>query len=127
VLWADLVTAAGARFLPLDRGHLEALEAQGFRRGFIEQARYPSLPQDVPADDFSGWPIYCGAGAPGALVERFCQALVSRRESIAWDIGGVRQPPLPLERMVRESPATPQDVPMHPSAAAVWRELGYLP
>jgi TRAP-type uncharacterized transport system substrate-binding protein len=127
VLWADLVTAAGARFLPLDRGHLEALEAQGFRRGFIEQARYPSLPQDVPAVDFSGWPIYCGAAAPGALVERFCQALVSRRESIAWDIGGVRQPPLPLERMVRESPATPQDVPMHPSAAAVWREHGYLP
>jgi hypothetical protein len=35
------------------------------------------------------------------------------------------QPPLPLERMVKESPATPFDVPMHPRAAAVWRQHGY--
>lgn len=34
---------------------------------------------------------------------------------------------LPLERMVKESPSTPFDVPMHPRAAAVWREHGYLP
>jgi TRAP-type uncharacterized transport system substrate-binding protein len=126
VLWADLVTAAGASFLPLDPHHLEVLQAQGFRRGFIEKARYPSLPGDVPTVDFSGWPVYCRADSPAALIERFCEALVSRRESIAWDIGGVRQPPLPLERMVTESPATPQDVPLHPSAAAVWREHGYL-
>jgi hypothetical protein len=32
----------------------------------------------------------------------------------------------PLERMVKESPVTPLDVPLHPQAAAVWRELGYL-
>jgi hypothetical protein len=42
------------------------------------------------------------------------------------DIGGVRQPPLPLERMVREAPDTPLDVPMHPSAADVWRQHGFL-
>ena len=35
-------------------------------------------------------------------------------------------PPLPLEQMVKESPSTPSDVPMHPRAAAVWREHGYL-
>jgi len=39
---------------------------------------------------------------------------------------GVRQPPLPLERMVREAPDTPFDVPMHPAAAEVWRQQGYL-
>jgi hypothetical protein len=33
---------------------------------------------------------------------------------------------MPLERMVNESPATPLDVPMHPCAAAVWRQHGYL-
>jgi hypothetical protein len=43
-----------------------------------------------------------------------------------WDIGGVSQPPLPLERMVKESPATPLDVPLHPRAAAVWQQHGYL-
>lgn len=45
---------------------------------------------------------------------------------IVWDIGGVQQPPLPLERMVNESPDTPFDVPMHPAAAASWQQHGYL-
>ncbi len=71
--------------------------------------------------------VYCRADTPGSLVERFCQALVSRREDIMWDIGGVHQPPLPLERMVKESPITPLHFPMHPRAAAIWRQHGYLP
>lgn len=126
VLWADLVTGAGARLLPLSPSHLDALQVEGFRRGLIEKSRYPSLPGDVPTVDFSGWPIYCRTDTPDALVEQFCQALASRRDDIVWDIGGVRQPPLPLERMVRESPMTPLDVPMHPRAADVWRQHGYL-
>lgn len=126
VLWADLMTAAGARFLPLSPEHREMLQAQGFRPALIEKGRYPTLPRDVPALDYSGWPIYCRTDTPDALVELFCQALVTRRDDIVWDIGGVHQPPLPLERMVIESPATPLDVPMHPRAAAVWRQHGYL-
>jgi TRAP-type uncharacterized transport system substrate-binding protein len=126
VMWANLLAAAGAGFLPLDSEHLTALEAQGFRRALIEKSRYPSLPADVPAVDYSGWPIYCRADTPAPLVEKFCQALVRRRDHIPWDIGGVSQPPLPLERMVRESPVTPLDVPLHPQAAAVWQQHGFL-
>jgi TRAP-type uncharacterized transport system substrate-binding protein len=125
VMWANLVPGTGAQFLPLD--HLDVLEAEGFRRAVIEQSRYPSLPGDVPTVDYSGWPIYCHGDTPDALVEHFCQALVARRQHIPWDIGGVSQPPLPLERMVRDSPITPIDVPLHPRAAAVWREHGFLP
>jgi TRAP-type uncharacterized transport system substrate-binding protein len=119
--------SAGARFLPLGPDQPEVLEAQGFRRGLIEKSRYPSLPHDVPTVGFSGWPIYCRSDTPDALAEKFCQALVSRRDDIVWDIGGVHQPPLPLERMAKESPATPLDVPLHPRAAAVWQQHGYLP
>jgi hypothetical protein len=35
-------------------------------------------------------------------------------------------PPLPLEQMVRDSPVTPLDVPLHPRAAAVWQQHGFL-
>jgi TRAP-type uncharacterized transport system substrate-binding protein len=126
VMWADLVADARAAFLPLSSPHLEALMAQGFRRASLEQSRYPSLPFDIPTVDYSGWPIYCRADAPDALITRFCQALISRRDVIVWDIGGPQQPPLPLERMARESPYTPQDVPLHPAAAAVWRAHGFL-
>jgi TRAP-type uncharacterized transport system substrate-binding protein len=126
VMWADLVAGAGARFLPLDDAHLETLTAAGFRAALIEKSRYPSLPADIPAVDYSGWPIYCRADTPDALVSHFCEALVSRRDGIVWDIGGPQQPPLPLDRMVNDSPVTPIDVPLHPAAAAVWRKHGFL-
>jgi hypothetical protein len=64
---------------------------------------------------------------PDELVDQFCRALLAKRDAIVWDIGGVQQPPLPLERMVRDSPVTPLDVPLHTRAAAVWAEQGYLP
>ena len=51
---------------------------------------------------------------------------VNARDTIMWDIGGVHQPSLPPERMVRDSPVTPLDVPLHPRAAAVWTEQGFL-
>jgi TRAP-type uncharacterized transport system substrate-binding protein len=126
VMWADQVTAAGAQLLPISPAQLDALTSQGFRRAVIEQSRYPSLTADVPALDYSGWPIYCRTDTADELVELFCQALVTRRDSIGWDIGGPRQPPLPLERMVTDSPVTPIDVPLHPRAAAVWRQHGFL-
>jgi TRAP-type uncharacterized transport system substrate-binding protein len=126
VMWADLVAEAGARLLPIGPGQLTALEAQGFRRAVIERSRYPSLPADVPALDYGGWPLYCRADTDDQLVELFCEALVARRDSIVWDIGGVRQPPLPLAQMVRDSPVTPLDVPLHPRAAAVWKQHGFL-
>ena len=80
----------------------------------------------MPALDYGGWPLFCHPDTPGVLVRQFCQALVSRRDAIPWDIGGLRQPPLPLERMVRDSPDTPLDVPLHPAAVAVWQEHGFL-
>jgi TRAP-type uncharacterized transport system substrate-binding protein len=125
ILWANLIADAGARFLPLN--HLDVLQAQGFRRGLLEQSRYPTLSGDIETVDYSGWPIYCRADAPATLIDKFCRALIARQDAIVWDIGGVKQPPLPLDRMARESPSTPQDVPLHPAATAVWREHGYLP
>ena len=126
VLWADLVAGAGAELLPLAPGRLKALADQGFRAALIERSRYPTLPGDIPAVDYSGWPVYCRGDTSGALVEKFCEALISRRDDIVWGIGGPRQQPLPVARMVTESPQTPQDVPMHPSATAVWRRHGFI-
>jgi hypothetical protein len=99
----------------LERGELDAI----FDEGIVMWA-------DVPAVDYGGWPIYCRSDTSALLVDKFCRALARRRDTIPWDIGGPVQPPLPLERMVRDSPVTPLDVPLHPQAAAVWRELGYL-
>jgi TRAP-type uncharacterized transport system substrate-binding protein len=123
IMWANLVAGAGGHFLPVE--HLDALQAQGYRRGLLEKSLYPTLPHDIETVDYSGWPIYCRADAPGALIDKFCRALIARQDAIVWNIGGPRQPPLPLDQVARESPSTPQDVPLHPAATAVWQEHGY--
>ena len=62
LLWGNIVSEAGMRFLPIDDQHLTQLEAQGFRRTTIKKALYPTLPMDVPTVDFSGWPIFTRLG-----------------------------------------------------------------
>jgi TRAP-type uncharacterized transport system substrate-binding protein len=125
-MWGDLATSAGMRFLPIDEEHRAKLVAQGFRRGTIERSLYPSLPEDIPTVDFSGWPIFTHSEASDLLITKFCAALEDRKDRIQWDIGDVKQPPLPLERMCVDTKETPQDVPLHGAAERFWRERGYL-
>jgi hypothetical protein len=126
IIWADDVRGAGASILPIDDEHLAALQRLGFRRGVLDVATYPSLGADVQTVDYSGWPIFCRTDAADALVEQFCRSLEHAKDRIVWNIGPAEQPPLPLEQMVSESPATPFDVPLHPAAKAYWRSVGYL-
>ena len=126
VLWANDVAAAGATILPIDDEHLATLQELGFRAGVLDVATYPTLGGDVQTVDYSGWPLYCRTTADDALVRQLCQALDRAQNRIVWQIGPETQPPLPIDRMVSDSPATPFDVPLHPAAEAYWREHGYL-
>jgi TRAP-type uncharacterized transport system substrate-binding protein len=120
--WIEEAVAAGMIILPLKEETVRKLEAMGYRRGVIRKSDYPTLPADVLTIDFSGWPIFVHADAPDELVARICAALEARKHLIPWQGEG----PLPLERMCRESPETPQLVPLHPAATRFWRERGYL-
>lgn len=126
LLWGNIVTEAGMRFLPIDDQHLTQLEAMGFRRTVIKRALYPTLPMDIPTVDFGGWPIFTHLGTSDLLIRNFCEALEARKQQILWRISGLDQPPLPLEHMCKDSEDTPFDVPLHPVAERFWREKGYL-
>jgi TRAP-type uncharacterized transport system substrate-binding protein len=121
--WADLVPAAGMRLLPLEDSLLRKLEAIGFRRGVIPRAHFPGLPEDVVSLDFSGFPIFTHAGVPDDMITAFCAALETRKDRIPWEGAG---PVLPLDRMCRDTPEGPRDVPLHPAAERFWRQRGYL-
>ncbi len=120
--WVGQALDAGLTVLPLAEATVRKLEEVGFRRAYIRKADFPKLAADVLTIDFSGWPIFVRADLPGATVEQMCRALDARKHNIPWEGEG----PLPVERMCREAPDTPQDVPLHPAAERVWRELGYL-
>lgn len=125
-VWGNEVTAAGLRFLPLAGHRLAELAQRGFRPGIIEQARYPSLPADVPTVDFSGWPIYTRVDTPDLLVRKFCEGLVALQDQLPWQMGKLPQAPMPLTQMLVESPETPFDVPLHAAARQFWQQSGYL-
>jgi TRAP-type uncharacterized transport system substrate-binding protein len=120
--WLNAAVESGMRILPFDEPLLEHLEGLGFRRAVISKARYTSLKEDVPTLDFSGFPVYTHADVPDSIVISICSALEARKEKIIWQEEG----PLPLERMCRDTPEGPLNIPLHPAAERFWRQRGYL-
>ena len=120
--WGNMALELGMRFLSLDESLLQPLETVGLRRAMIEKKDFPKLSADVPSLDFSGWPIYTHQETPDALVSDFCQALESSKDRIPW----AQEGPLPLARMVRDTPEGHIEVPLHPAAEHFWRQCGYL-
>jgi TRAP-type uncharacterized transport system substrate-binding protein len=121
--WMNLAVESGMRVLPLDEPVLQRLEELGFRRGVISKARFSALNQDVLTLDFSGFPLFTHANVPDGIIRSFCAALEARKGKIPWD----GNKPLPLERMCRDTPEGPLNIPLHPAAEQFWRECGYLP
>lgn len=121
-VWVNPALDLDMRMLTLDEPVARQLEAFGWRRSVMSQARYPKLGADLDALDFSGWPIFCRADAPDAFVTAFCDALDERRDRIPWQGEG----PLPLATMCHDRPENPLDVPLHPAAERYWRARGYL-
>ena len=120
--WIEAAIDAGLTILPLAEATVKKLEALGYRRGILAKSAFPRLPADVLTIDFSGWPIFVHAEASDRLVTKICAALNARKHLIPWQGDG----PLPVERMCRDAPDTPIDVPLHPAAEKFWRECGYL-
>lgn len=108
--------------LPLEEEVLERMDDIGFHRSPIPREMFPNLAADVPALDFSGWPVYTHADTPDDVVYPFCHALDVRKSTIVW------QEPrdLPLDEMCRDTPAGPLKIPLHPAAERYWRDSGYL-
>jgi hypothetical protein len=109
-------------FLTLEESLIERLEALGLLRATLRRSQFPKLPDDVLTLDFSGWPIYTRSDTPDEVVTVFCRALEIRKDRIPWQGEG----PLPIELMVRNTPAGPLKIPLHPAAERFWRTRGYI-
>ncbi len=120
--WVNEVLDAGIDILPIGETTMKKLEAMGYRRSLLPRADFPRLPCDLLTLDFSGWTVFVHAETEDEIVGDICAALEARKDRIPWDGEG----PLPLDEMCRETPATPQVVPLHPAAEHYWRGRGYL-
>ena len=120
--WVPQALDAGVTLLPLAEATVAKLETMGYRRAILPRSTYHKLPHDVLSLDFSGWTVFVHAEADDDLVTQICAGLLARKARIPWEEPGE----LPVERMAREAPDTPQTVPLHPAAERFWRACGYL-
>ena len=122
VAWGNLALNLDMRFLPLEEELLQQMEGLGLLRAKLVPSDFPKLEAEIPTLDYSGWPIYTHAETSDDLVTRFCGGLHARYTKVPWEEPG----PLPLEQMVKDSPAGPMGVPLHPAAEKYWRDQGIL-
>jgi len=117
-----LAVELGMRFLPIEEPERSKLAELGMRTEAMPKAVFPMLPADIPAVDFSGFPVFTNAETPESFVYEFSRALDARKTRIAYQQPG----PLPIDVMCKDTPDGPLDVPLHPGAERYWREAGYL-
>lgn len=120
--WVNEALNAGIRMLPLGETTVRKLEAMGYRRTVMPESEFPKLPTDVLTLDFSGWAVVCREDTDDKVVTDICAALEARKARIPWDGDG----PLPTAAMCRDTPETPQAIPLHLAAERYWQQLGYL-
>jgi TRAP-type uncharacterized transport system substrate-binding protein len=120
--WVRQALDAGITILQLAEPTVATLEAMGYRRAILPRLTYQKLPRDVLSLDFSGWTVFVHTEADDDLVTQICAGLDARKARIPWEEPG----DLPVERMAREAPDTPQAVPLHPAAERYWRNRGYI-
>src|SRR5437762_6584600 len=119
-VWLDEALAAGLAPIELEPAEFDAMARLGWRKVSLPQARFPRLPRDVDAIDFSGWPIYANASLPEQLAYDICGALAALEAEIPWEAGTDGS----ASDMGRERDSTPMDVPLHPGAERWYREHG---
>ena len=122
-VWLDQALDAGMTILPLGEKTVRKLEAIGYRRAYSAEIDVRELLVTSSLSISAAQAYLRHTEAPDELVTQFCAALEARKHSIPWQGDGR----LPLERMCRDTPDTPQDVPLHPSGQAVLEGRGYLP
>jgi TRAP-type uncharacterized transport system substrate-binding protein len=122
-VWGNDALDLGMRFLPVEEPYLMQLEQMGLPRNVIPRQEYPRLPADVPAVDFSGWPVFTLASTPDEMVTSFCEALEARKERIPQFADGEGSDLAQMVQNTREAPVT---IPFHPAAERYWRRQGYI-
>jgi TRAP-type uncharacterized transport system substrate-binding protein len=117
--WGYLAFDHGMRFLDLDpvsRRHLETLGWPVLPARLL----FPSLPQDILAVSFSGWPLFTRESLPEEAAYQMAQALDTSADRMVFDADG----PVSLAELCEGTDAAPRDVPLHPGAARYYKERG---
>ncbi|WP_019629781.1 TAXI family TRAP transporter solute-binding subunit [Actinomadura atramentaria] len=122
--WKRLSTEYDLTYLPIDRAVLDRLAEHGTKSGALRAGRLRGVAEDVPTVDFSGWAMYCREDLPDEVVYEVVRSIDEQKAHISGRFTGptaAMTSPVDLRDLCHEPP-----VPLHPGAAAYYRDHGYL-
>jgi TRAP-type uncharacterized transport system substrate-binding protein len=120
--WAHLAFEHGMRLLPIGQDAEQRMVELGWEIKPIPRGWDARLAEDIPAIDFSGWPMFARADLPDEIVYRICQAIDSAKARIPWDT----EEPVTLADICNGNDAAPLGAALHPGAERYYREHGAL-
>ena len=112
----------GLGFLPIPAEAARHMQGLGWRTPVIPRQWDTGVEADVPAVDFSGWPLYTRADLPDEIAYRICKSLDAARSRIPFD----SERPVELADLCTDSDDAPLGAPLHPGAERYYREMGAL-
>ena len=116
-IWFDDALDCGLAPIELEDEAFKAIAELGWRRVVIKAGDYKNLKRDHACIDYSGWPLYAAASLPDKLAYDVCGAFAARSDEIPWEESYTGP-----TQLGRDTPATPNDVPLHPGAARWYAE-----
>ena len=120
--WARVAIPTGMRFLPIEGEPARRMKDLGWRVPTIPRGWSEGVEADVPAVDFSGWPLYTRADLPDEIAYRICKSLDAARARIPFD----SERTVELADLCTDSDEAPLGAPLHPGAERYYRERGAL-
>jgi TRAP-type uncharacterized transport system substrate-binding protein len=117
VVWFDEALECDLVPLEIEPEIVAQLQALGWRRGVVPKSRFPRLAADIPAIDYSGWPLYANAALDAETVYKVCAGFAARANEIPWEDCFTD-----VSQVWRDTEATPFDVPLHPGAERFLKE-----
>jgi len=121
-VWAHLALEHGMRLLPIGPEAERHMVEVGWEIKPIPRGWDAPLQEDVPAIDFSGWPMFTRADLPDEIVYRICQAIDGAKARIPWDT----EHSVTLADICDGNEAAPLGAPLHPGAERYYRDHGAL-
>ena len=117
VVWFDDALECELVPLAIEPEIVARLQALGWRSGVVPKSKFPRLAADVPAIDYSGWPLYANAALDAETVYKVCAGFAARADEIPWEDCFTN-----VSQVWRDTAGTPFDVPLHPGAARFLQE-----
>lgn len=126
--WKDIADTVDLQYLPIDDAVLSSLESKyGLRRSVIPAGRLRGVEADIPTVDFAGWLLYCRTDVPDDIVYLTLVALEEQRAQLETlfepqrPFQGLSELPLDMSSLWKDT-----GLPLHPGAAAFFRDRGFM-